>query len=158
MRHTNSLMCHFVCVLHAPSLFACFSLCLQSPNGSSEVVLLESALFNPCQRMHVFAYVCIHINMLHMFEHAQKCVSVFLLCVPRAFLCCSELWAVLGCGLSSISQVWHTRAFCTNTVQWSALHSNPAIMTAALPVCICCCSGKRKSKRQEKEKQHKLAN
>lgn len=25
-------------------------------------------------------------------------------------------------------------AFCTNTVQWLALHSNPAIMTAA---CVC---------------------
>lgn len=44
-------------------------------------------------------------------------------------------------------------AFCTNTVQWLALHSNPAIMTAA---CVCVCvpvterakaRGKRKKNR-----------
>ena len=47
-------------------------------------------------------------------------------------------------------------AFCTNTVQWSALHSNPAIMTAGF-VCVCArvCVFllQKEQKRQEKEKQ-----
>ena len=54
-------------------------------------------------------------------------------------------------------------AFCTNTVQWSALHSNPAIMTAGFVcvcVCVCVCvrahvcvcSCYRKSKRGKRKK------
>lgn len=96
---TQTLSCDILCVFYAPaSLFACFSFCLQSPNGSSEVILLESALFNPCQCMHVFAYVCIHINMLYMFEHAQKCVGMWACfsCVcPEHF--CAALSCAVGC-------------------------------------------------------------
>lgn len=40
-------------------------------------------------------------------------------------------------------------AFCTNTVQWSALHSNPAIMTA---VCACVFLLQKEQKQEARER------
>jgi len=92
--------------------------------------------------MHIYA----HCICLRMHKSVWTCVYFLLWALKRS----AEHGAVSGCGLSSISQVWHVQAFCTNTVQWSGLHSNPAIMTA---VCVSLLVTERA--KEEKEKQNR---
>lgn len=142
MRHTNSLMWHFVFPFNwSRPLSVCLLFIL--PVALSRLKW-GNFFFFLCTKwplsVCVLAYVCMHIYTVCLCMHKSVWiyVCIFLLRAhSNPVLLWAEQWAVSGSSLTSISQVWHMLAFCTNTVQWSALHYNPAIMTA---LCVCVCS------------------